>query len=331
MNISRPSLQIAIASGVLMIFLLPRLLSAQEKVRIIKKDASIHVQPRMDSAIITSLSIGAVLDCSGKVDRWFVVKLPPNSDGIIVSGYILQDFAEVFDTGAVVSKPEGQKEAPASPLASRPLAESHLKELAVRAKSHRKGNGMENILYGSLFGGLGLALSSIKVEDEDEADYKEARKLGTYLTAAGALFIGFAIIDLSGKSAVEKEYEAATLLAAEEREEACAVALADEARRGKIGRLVSGGIMAGLTVYLAAAQPIEYRGLWGVSENFNWNNCLAVMGGILALGSLLEPSLEERHYARYLEDKAQADRQSRVAFRLAIVPAGIAIGVSYTF
>jgi hypothetical protein len=58
------------------------------KVRIIKKDAELHVKPDEQSEIITTIPLGALLDVDGVSGDWIRIRLPQNKDGFAIVGYI---------------------------------------------------------------------------------------------------------------------------------------------------------------------------------------------------------------------------------------------------
>ncbi len=67
----------------------------QVKVRIVKENAILRLQPDEESRVIMELNIGAEFDVSETVAEWIKVVLPPNKDGIIITGYVHKSFVEL--------------------------------------------------------------------------------------------------------------------------------------------------------------------------------------------------------------------------------------------
>ncbi|MDW7761643.1 MAG: SH3 domain-containing protein [Acidobacteriota bacterium] len=59
-----------------------------EQIRIIKSGATLRVQPDFQSLIIRELPVGALLEFDDISGEWVKIKLPPNSDGFVIVGYI---------------------------------------------------------------------------------------------------------------------------------------------------------------------------------------------------------------------------------------------------
>lgn len=82
-----------IAAIYLLIF--PTIIHAGEhKIRIIEKNAEVRLKPNEKSLIIKKLPLGAVFDVIETIDNWIKIKLPPDKDGIIVTGYVHKNFVE---------------------------------------------------------------------------------------------------------------------------------------------------------------------------------------------------------------------------------------------
>jgi hypothetical protein len=64
------------------------------KVRVIKKDAELKLKPNNESLTIMNLPIGGEFDIEETIGEWVRVKLPPDKDGIILTGYINSSFLE---------------------------------------------------------------------------------------------------------------------------------------------------------------------------------------------------------------------------------------------
>jgi hypothetical protein len=59
--------------------------------------ANIRLQPSLESAVITQAPMGAVLTSTAKEGEWFLISLPPNKEGVVVSGYIHQSVVIVSE------------------------------------------------------------------------------------------------------------------------------------------------------------------------------------------------------------------------------------------
>ena len=59
-----------------------------QKIRVIIKKANIRLKPDQKSQIIDQVPAGVVLQSKGKTEDWYQVDLPPDKDGIVISGYI---------------------------------------------------------------------------------------------------------------------------------------------------------------------------------------------------------------------------------------------------
>jgi len=305
-----------------MLFVLNSALQAEHlKLRVIKADAFLRLNHSTESEVIETFPTGAVLESTGKVEGWYRVELM-SEKGILILGYIQEEFVEVLEV--IKEEPEAEPEE-ISEQPPPPLAEFHLRELAVRAKSKRTWRGVEDIAYGSIFGGLGIIIHNVAEGDP------EGEKIGNYFMIFGALEVLTGVWDLSVRSSVEKEYDAAMMLSAFEREQACAAVLASEANKGKVGRLINGATGSGIAVIFMAVQPITYRGFGGEDDTFNWNYVCAGIGAIMAVSSFMGRSIEETHYQQYLLEKEDYERRSKIGFNFGFVPKGIVITLTCDF
>lgn len=64
------------------------------QVRVIKQNAVLRIKPTNDSVIIKKLPLGALLDVEEELDGWLKIKLPPDQDGFVLTGYLHQSFTE---------------------------------------------------------------------------------------------------------------------------------------------------------------------------------------------------------------------------------------------
>lgn len=68
--------------------------SSSSKVRVIAENANIRLKPDISSMIIAQVPLGSILEFTEKIGEWYLVNLPPDEKGFIVSGYIHQSFVE---------------------------------------------------------------------------------------------------------------------------------------------------------------------------------------------------------------------------------------------
>jgi len=71
------------------------ILYAQEgKIRIIKKNAVLRLKPNEESLIIKHLPLGSEFNIVEIMGKWIKINLPPDKDGIVITGYIHKSFVE---------------------------------------------------------------------------------------------------------------------------------------------------------------------------------------------------------------------------------------------
>lgn len=71
----------------------------QFKIRIIKENAALKIKPIDESLSILVLPIGASFEAEDQGGDWVKIKLPPNKDGIVITGYVHKSFIEFEDKG----------------------------------------------------------------------------------------------------------------------------------------------------------------------------------------------------------------------------------------
>lgn len=64
------------------------------QVRVIKQNAVLRITPKDSSAIIKKLPLGVLLDVEDEQDDWLKIKLPPDEDGFVLTGYLHRSFTE---------------------------------------------------------------------------------------------------------------------------------------------------------------------------------------------------------------------------------------------
>lgn len=62
------------------------LYSQEAKIRVIKNNAVLRLSPNSESLVLKELPAGSLLNAEETVGEWVKVKLPPNKDGIVVTG-----------------------------------------------------------------------------------------------------------------------------------------------------------------------------------------------------------------------------------------------------
>lgn len=64
------------------------------KARVINEGAEVKLKPSMESQSILSAPLGSEFDVEERVGEWLRIKLPPNKDGVIRTGYIHLSYVE---------------------------------------------------------------------------------------------------------------------------------------------------------------------------------------------------------------------------------------------
>ena len=59
-----------------------------KKIQVILESANIRSEPKFESEIVHQMESGLTLLAVGKIGEWFRVNLPPDEDGIVISGFI---------------------------------------------------------------------------------------------------------------------------------------------------------------------------------------------------------------------------------------------------
>lgn len=67
-------------------------------IRIIKKNAVLKVKPGDDAVLIKKLPLGALLEVEEELGEWLKIKLPPDKDGFVLTGFVHKSYTEVFST-----------------------------------------------------------------------------------------------------------------------------------------------------------------------------------------------------------------------------------------
>jgi hypothetical protein len=126
--------------------------SAQEGtlLKVVAARANVRLKPDLGSPVIGQVAKGTILESTGKVGDWYAVNLPPDEDGIVVSGYLHLSTVEVTsDAGeaAEAAEPPPAPRARTSPPA-RP-ARVETEEVAPSEPVYRERYGRAKIVSGS--------------------------------------------------------------------------------------------------------------------------------------------------------------------------------------
>lgn len=95
----------------------PPAASAQEGtlLKVVAARANVRLKPDLESQVIGQVARGTVLSAKAKVGDWYAVEMPPDEDGIVVSGYLHLSTVEITADA---------EEAPAPPPPPAPRARS---------------------------------------------------------------------------------------------------------------------------------------------------------------------------------------------------------------
>ncbi len=124
-----------------------------QKVRVIQIDATVHLEPDFESGVLMSVPPGAVLNMVEKTEDWFKISLPPNDEGIMVTGYIHGNAVEIIGSGPMAGEQIQKETRPASveePVQRQPAAP--------RPRQAAGLNGMKKISFGAA---AGLSMSNL--------------------------------------------------------------------------------------------------------------------------------------------------------------------------
>lgn len=70
------------------------LFESPKKIQVILEKTNIRAEPDFISEVIHQVQLGIFLQAVGKAGEWYLVNLPPDEEGIIISGYIHQSFVQ---------------------------------------------------------------------------------------------------------------------------------------------------------------------------------------------------------------------------------------------
>ena len=70
------------------------LFESPKKIQVLLEKTNIRAEPNFISEIIHQVQLGISLQAVGKSGEWYLVNLPPDEEGIVISGYIHQSFVQ---------------------------------------------------------------------------------------------------------------------------------------------------------------------------------------------------------------------------------------------
>jgi len=108
--------------------------AANFRIKIKAAGAEIRLKPSVESTLISDVPLGAILTSSEKFGDWYKVNLPPDQQGIVVSGYIHQNSVEVIEVIDETPQQNIMKDEPDSGIQETipPVREEKRKRFALR-------------------------------------------------------------------------------------------------------------------------------------------------------------------------------------------------------
>lgn len=70
------------------------LFESPKKIQVLLEKTNIRAEPDFTSEVIHQVQLGISLQAVGKAGEWYLVNLPPDEEGLIISGYIHQSFVQ---------------------------------------------------------------------------------------------------------------------------------------------------------------------------------------------------------------------------------------------
>lgn len=132
------------------ILILPTLSQAQQKqrIKVVLRNASVRMQPNIDSEVILSPPIGSTFEVEQKIGEWYEIKFS-SEIGVLITGYINSQFVELIEAEPVPVPKKEPVRKPAKPAA---------KPRPPKARPTKAGIKF-NIMGGGLFAMLNDMLS----------------------------------------------------------------------------------------------------------------------------------------------------------------------------
>ena len=78
------------------------LFESPKKIQVILEKTNIRAEPDFISEVIHQVQLGISLQAVGKAGEWYFVNLPPDEEGLIISGYIHQSFVQEIQEKKIV-------------------------------------------------------------------------------------------------------------------------------------------------------------------------------------------------------------------------------------
>lgn len=78
------------------------LFESPKKIQVMLEKTNIRAEPDFISEVIHQVQLGISLQAVGKAGEWYLVNLPPDEEGIIISGYIHQSFVQEIQEKRIV-------------------------------------------------------------------------------------------------------------------------------------------------------------------------------------------------------------------------------------
>lgn len=87
---------------------------AQNRVQVIVERANVRLSPDLNSQVIEQVPLGAVLEYSQMEGEWYLVSLPPNAQGFVITGYIHRSVVNAVE-GTPAPRPQPIRQPPPVP------------------------------------------------------------------------------------------------------------------------------------------------------------------------------------------------------------------------
>lgn len=136
-------------------------ISAGLKVRVVASQANIRLKPDLQSAVISTVPLGGVLEVVKKEGYWYHVALPADEKGFVVTGYIHQSTVEVVEELKETPKEEKVKERK-PPEFTQPIPETErtIEKKEVEIEQPTRVSKRESTKRRSFRAGLGISFPS---------------------------------------------------------------------------------------------------------------------------------------------------------------------------
>ncbi len=85
---------------------------AEMKVKVKVEKAQIRLKPSSESTVVGEAPLGAVLETKGKEGVWFIIALPSEELGFIISGYIHESQVEIIEEHEMIKEKEPEEKEP---------------------------------------------------------------------------------------------------------------------------------------------------------------------------------------------------------------------------